>query len=872
VAAKSNSERLPYASLRAEKEASSDQDVPAPPGDSESLRHYTDAKLAIAGQLRTLLDLLKHRGDEAQIQRCEELLAKLAEDRFTIALLGQFKRGKSSLLNAIIGRDLLPTGILPLTSAITVLRFGSRERLVIYRKGLQSPVCDSIDTLGEYVTERHNPGNNKGVELVVIEIPLPFLRRGLEFVDTPGVGSAIQANTETTYSFLPKCDAVLFVTSADGPLSEVELELLRSIRRHAGKIFFIVNKIDLLLDKDEATKVMDFIKSRLSREMEISEVGVIPLSAKQALAAEREQPSDLLAQSGLPYLQDRLAHFLATDRQRLFLAMLAGRAHQLVTAELQETELSERAERATDIDLKHTLSEITAKMDLYRAERLQIFETISASVTQGISGPAAEDLASALEETCKVALGGLDRFVTRAPFVPAGSVARRYTGRVRRLLWTRLLNWVRTNRQNLANELNVAARPGLEDLGSNLAKLASLPHQAFGLAVPKPVEFEHDHFKLDVQLAIELGADWRWNPHVPFAFRYLPTVLVRPWLRKSLRNDLYRFAGDQHAATLGLIQGAARESVTTLARRISAEAAKLERHTTALLSAKSGSKTNPEAKQAAQLYRRGLQSLSANFSGLRSHSEAAPERLPDGSLVTIQPISSPGFDLSGPAKIDRQRTYATQGCPVCDYLVGASKQFFAAFQYSLYNDEGQQRAFAENGGFCPFHLWQLQSICSPIGFSAGAAKLVKRISKALELPATIEDVNQTLRQIRPSMDRCPACISFRQTERQFIGEFITSLSDAKTRRRYARSRGVCLQHLEMALAANPDAATAAQLLATASLGFQRLAEEMEGFALKREASRRDLVSEDEERAHIRAAIHLAGAKHNCMPWTFDDEI
>jgi GTP-binding protein EngB required for normal cell division len=256
-----------------------------PAVDFGSLRRYTSAKLSIANQLRVLLDLLKKRGDETRVQSCEQLMAKLAEDRFTIAILGQFKRGKSSLLNAIIGRDLLPTGILPLTSVITIVKFGARERLVIQRKGLQLPKHEPIDALKNYVTQRHNRENHKRIESVAIELPLPFLRRGLQFVDTPAVGSAIRANTETTYSFLPNCDAVLFVTGADSPLSEAELELLSSIRRYAGKIFFVLNKVDLLADEDEVIRVVEFIKSVLSRELGFSEINLIPVSAQKGLEA-----------------------------------------------------------------------------------------------------------------------------------------------------------------------------------------------------------------------------------------------------------------------------------------------------------------------------------------------------------------------------------------------------------------------------------------------------------------------------------------------------------------------------------------------------------------------------------------------------------
>ena len=299
-----------------------------PTVDFESLRRYTSAKLSIANQLRSLLDLLKKRGDESRVHSCEQLMAKLAEDRFTIAVLGQFKRGKSSLINAIVGRNLLPTGILPLTSVITIVKFGARERLVIQRKGLQFPEHEPIATLPYYVTSQHNPENRKGIETVAIELPLPYLRRGLQFVDTPGVGSAIKANTETTYSFLPNCDAVLFVTSADGPLSEAELELLTAIKRYAGKIFFVLNKIDLLPDESEAIQVVEFVKSVLGRAMDVPEINLIPVSAQKGLEASLSQSASQFARSGLLDLEKALAQFLANEREAVFLKAVVDRSAQ----------------------------------------------------------------------------------------------------------------------------------------------------------------------------------------------------------------------------------------------------------------------------------------------------------------------------------------------------------------------------------------------------------------------------------------------------------------------------------------------------------------------------------------------------------------
>jgi GTP-binding protein EngB required for normal cell division len=846
----------------------------------ESLQRYSEAKLAIANQLRTLLDLLKNRGDSARVPLCEQLMAKLAEDRFTIVVLGQFKRGKSSLLNAIIGRDLLPTGVLPLTSVITVVRFGARERLVIYRKGRQFPACDSIATLADYVTEKQNPANRKGIEMVAIELPLPFLRRGLEFVDTPGIGSAIKANTETTYSFLPRCDAVLFVTSVDSPLSEAELDLLRSIRRFAGKIFFILNKMDLLSDADDAVQVIEFVQSRLSGEMGVSEISLIPISARQALEANARNIAAQFIDSGLLHLQERLAQFLATERQTLFLGAIIDRANQLVKTELQETELGEKAEEASAAELRRCLNEVKAEMKLGLAECLRILESIRQRGSQYLLGPVAEELATCLSDVGDLAVRRLDRYLTRLPLLPAGSLNRRYTKTIGRLFWIRTSTWIARNRQRLVNNLNLTAKDDFEKLHSNLAGLATLPHKAFGIVTAETSNRteEFDSLRLEPQFELELRGNMRWDSKIPFVFRFFPTALVRPWLRSYLYAQLYKSVGEQEAAMVRIIQKTVDEGVRTLAQGVSAHAAKLERRASDILSSKSRKQTDYGSGmlsgETALLYRRGLQSLDANFSALRKHVQTDLKAIEDVALTSVQPISAPNFKagLAGSVKPGARKSYIARGCPVCDHLVAVSMKFFAAVQYSLYNDERQQRSFAENGGFCPFHLWQLESISSPVGFSVGVAKLVKRIARLLEPSASIGSLKEILQQIQPLPERCPACGLLRQTEHEVIGKFVASVSEAETKRLYAQGQGVCLHHLEMAIAVSPDEEITTFLLRTASVGFQLMAEDMEGFALKREASRRHMVSGDEEDAHLRAAIHLAGAKHNCMPWTYNDEI
>ena len=300
--------------------------------DLEKLCAYTQAKLALAGQLRVVREALTALGREDAERRCGKLLEKLAEDRFTLAVLGQFKRGKSSLMNGIIGRELLPTGVLPLTSAITVLKYGPAERLVVRRGDSIFPEEHPVSALAEYVTEKGNPGNRKQVKTATVKLPAPFLRRGIEFVDTPGVGSAITANTATTYGFLPECDAVLFVTSVDTPMTSLELSFLKEIREYVDKIFFVVNKTDLVAE-DERSDVLEFVVKAIRSEVECEAVKVFPVSARLGLAARISGNTALYEQSGLKRLEEALASFLSEEKSAAFLAAVAEKVLRVLDDE-----------------------------------------------------------------------------------------------------------------------------------------------------------------------------------------------------------------------------------------------------------------------------------------------------------------------------------------------------------------------------------------------------------------------------------------------------------------------------------------------------------------------------------------------------------
>lgn len=296
----------------------------------DKIQLYNRLKLDLADQIRIVGESLLVLGFEKKQKQILDLMVKLAEDRFMLTILGLFKRGKSTLLNAITGSEIFPTGVLPLTSSIAIVKYGPKERMVVDREGFSFPEEKQISLLSQFVTENGNPGNIKKVKSVSVEIPLPFLKYGFELVDTPGVGSAIIANTETTYKFLPECDAVIFVTSVDTPMVDSELNFLADINRHAKRIFFVVNKVDLLSEQ-ELKEALAFICKKIGEVTGLDSPKIFPMSAQQGLQSRLINDESLYKSSGLKDFEEELATFLSDEKLMDFIGIICKKTLSLIS-------------------------------------------------------------------------------------------------------------------------------------------------------------------------------------------------------------------------------------------------------------------------------------------------------------------------------------------------------------------------------------------------------------------------------------------------------------------------------------------------------------------------------------------------------------
>jgi predicted GTPase len=195
------------------------------------------------------------------------LSTKLKMNRFNLAILGQMKRGKSSFVNALLGAEILPTGILPLTSVITRVRYGPTPAAEIVYKSGQSEQIE-VRALHEYITEAANPGNRKQAASAEVAYPSDLLRAGIDLIDTPGIGSTHLHNTSTTEDYLNEVDAGIVVLSVDPPTTAVEVDFLRRMRRDVPKLLFVINKADTAT-LDEVAAVRRFLENELRNHIGI---------------------------------------------------------------------------------------------------------------------------------------------------------------------------------------------------------------------------------------------------------------------------------------------------------------------------------------------------------------------------------------------------------------------------------------------------------------------------------------------------------------------------------------------------------------------------------------------------------------------------
>ena len=426
------------------------------------------------GALVSALGELATLGTERDREQLAGLLERLDAARLRVLVVGEAKRGKSTLVNALLGRDVLPSGVTPLTAVTTTVRYGDDERAdARFLDGHDEK--HPLSALPDLVTERGNPGNRRQIAGVTVYVAAPVLADGVELADTPGTGSVFDWDTQAARAALRSMDAAVFVLTADPPVSASERNLLGQVARLSVTTFTVLNKADHL-DEQGLAEAVEFTRRVLG---EAGHAGpVYPMSARAALRG---------ADAGFAAFRADFTAYLSAQGEADLRASAVAQARRIAGSLLDEVALTRRAAemRAGDAaDRVRQFGERLAEVTVHGRDAVTVVNAESGRLLFALNDAAEADGARLAREV----VGQLDALFGSLGEASAGEIERQGRERLAVLAVAAAEAWRQQRRadieQGLAEvdaRLAAGLRAELGVLRESAAELLDLD-----LAVPEP--------------------------------------------------------------------------------------------------------------------------------------------------------------------------------------------------------------------------------------------------------------------------------------------------------------------------------------------------------------------------------------------------
>ncbi|MBP3819831.1 MAG: dynamin family protein [Butyrivibrio sp.] len=309
------------------------------------LNKYHDKNNQLLKNLYKLMDVYQATQMVQAIRQTNEIITRLESDTFKLLIVGEFSRGKSTFVNALLGRKILPSSKNPTTAIISKIVYGEQpDYHIFYRDEAEprrlseaefikltapkEPDENDLASVQEYIRVQEELDK---IDFAQITYPLPFCQNGVEVVDTPGTNDLNTVRLDITYGYLAKADAVVLLLSATQPLSASEAEFLREriLGNQIQDIFFVISRKDELDGPEQEQSVVDFITENLRKILpkEISLKNRIFLvssrgaliyhineqGGKLTMKQEMELPENF-AETGFTAFEETLGNFLAEEK------------------------------------------------------------------------------------------------------------------------------------------------------------------------------------------------------------------------------------------------------------------------------------------------------------------------------------------------------------------------------------------------------------------------------------------------------------------------------------------------------------------------------------------------------------------------------
>lgn len=369
--------------------------------------NYKQTMTSITTDLKKLREYSEKLDLNGNINGIDEILKRMANDNFNVAIVGEFKRGKSTVINALLGKNILPVDVLPTTATLNKITYNVTPFVTVeYKDGRKEQI--GIEELDNYVTKltRESEERAKTIKEAVVYYPINYCKNGVTIIDTPGLNDDA-AMTEVTMSVLPTIDAALMVIMAQAPFSESERDFLESkiITSDLGRVLFVVTGIDLL-DEEDVDRVLENIKRRIqehvlkkaesvygvdSREYQtyqrkLGNINLYGLSAKKALKAKVKGDVQMLEDSCFPTFEEALEKFLSEERGAITLSVPVSR---IKTASMElvkaiQLRMSSMDMMASEFEKKYTAA--LGEIESVRKERSREFDTVNENADKAFAG------------------------------------------------------------------------------------------------------------------------------------------------------------------------------------------------------------------------------------------------------------------------------------------------------------------------------------------------------------------------------------------------------------------------------------------------------------------------------------------------------
>lgn len=351
-------------------------------GAFHSYGDYVRLLIRGAVALTTLEQRAKDLGLEAESTRLTMMRKHLEESAFSIAVVGEFKRGKSTVINALLGSSALPMDVMPATATVTRVVYGRVPTATLVRFDGKKDVVP-ISSLSQHITKIDQESEARAAEIkeAVVAFPTMFCQNNVEIVDTPGLSDEA-AMTRLTLDIIPKADAAIFVISALSPLSQTEAAFLEKLLDSVDveRVFFVMTHIDRIRGPHDLQRLIQSIQCRIHQVIEAKRgkgkvnVTIFPISAFDGLNGKETHDNLLYKSSGLPDLERALENYLAQSRGA---AVLSKAMRVLI--EVASTTLSSLASRA------HALAHREEETQARTLRRLVELDSIMAAIDKHVS-------------------------------------------------------------------------------------------------------------------------------------------------------------------------------------------------------------------------------------------------------------------------------------------------------------------------------------------------------------------------------------------------------------------------------------------------------------------------------------------------------